>query len=549
LSEKTISEKLLDFGFSQDEAKTYFSILRAGPCTASAVSRKLGFYRMRAYRILKFLEERGAVEVIVGRPVKFVAVPLTRITEKLLEEEKTKIFEMEKSRKEIEEYWRKAQTEVEALQEPRFRIIQRRKQVYEFLFEMIRGIKKEISIFTTRNDLQRLFFSGLDEQLRNLQPREFSKKILTQIDKEAIKVVESYMGNAEVRHVVMPANVRFVIVDGEVLSTFAMDDSMSMTTYEDTALWTDSEVYVKTMKTFFDSLWKMAPNAREVMDALKTGGPLEEIRAIGTEEEYYKTFRDMVDSSKSEIVIMNKYLKEELIKPQDLDALAGRGVDVKILTQVSKDEFQYINQLLKFADIMHNPTMSEMQMVIVDKREALVRFYESGYMTWSNIKPHVRAMFEVFESAWASAVSAKKILPKFAEQQVLEQGLRLAAKTLETLGWIVSMPGQIDERKDGDYYFNMVAKRPEAQSTPLVLDLLIEDDAVGQIVELKTKSSNAMKSLRLLVASRSFNEEEIRIASFYGIRLIHAKEPEELAPAIVNEASRVIKTLGLSEGA
>ena len=49
------------FGFSRDEAEAYLLLLRAGPCPAGIVSRKLGIDRMKAYRTLKALEERGLV--------------------------------------------------------------------------------------------------------------------------------------------------------------------------------------------------------------------------------------------------------------------------------------------------------------------------------------------------------------------------------------------------------------------------------------------------------------------------------------------------------
>ena len=75
LSKKTVVDRLLDFGFSNDEAEIYFFLLRTGPCPASLVSRRLRFNRVKAYRILKALEEKGAVGAIIGRPTKFVATP------------------------------------------------------------------------------------------------------------------------------------------------------------------------------------------------------------------------------------------------------------------------------------------------------------------------------------------------------------------------------------------------------------------------------------------------------------------------------------------
>ena len=71
-----LSEKLIDFGFTKDEAEVYVFLSSMGPSPARVVSRRFDINRMRAYRTLKSLEEKGLVERIIGRPMRFVANPL-----------------------------------------------------------------------------------------------------------------------------------------------------------------------------------------------------------------------------------------------------------------------------------------------------------------------------------------------------------------------------------------------------------------------------------------------------------------------------------------
>lgn len=80
----------------------------------------------------------------------------------------------------------------------------------------------------------------------------------------------------------------------ETLATVSMDDSMSMTTQEDTGLWTDASSYVTVMKIFLNYLWRLSLEAREIVDAIKTGRELEEIRIIRTEKEYQETFSNIM---------------------------------------------------------------------------------------------------------------------------------------------------------------------------------------------------------------------------------------------------------------
>jgi len=66
LTLERLVERLRDFGFTRDEAEIFVFLLRAGPCPASVVARRFEISRMKAYRALKELEEKGLVHRIMG---------------------------------------------------------------------------------------------------------------------------------------------------------------------------------------------------------------------------------------------------------------------------------------------------------------------------------------------------------------------------------------------------------------------------------------------------------------------------------------------------
>jgi len=543
LSKKTVVERLLDFGFSNDEAEIYFFLLRTGSCPASLISRRLRFNRVKAYRILKALEEKGAVGAIIGRPTKFVATPLEKMTDQLLEEKKKTILEMEESRDEMVEYWRKIQTGVETLEEPRFRILQGRKQIYDFLIRMFERAETEISILTTRNDLQRFSFYGVSDPLES---GNLAKRLLTQVDRHGIETIENLLDFAEVRHIPLTTAMRLVIVDGsEVLNTFAMEDSMSMTTQRDIGLWTNAHNYVESMKIFFSSLWSAAPDARQVSEAVKAGKVPQRIRIIGTLQEYNETYKAMMESSKEEASIIEKDISRIPLSIRDVQGIMDRGVKIEILTQVDASSIAYTSQLAKYAQVRHQQTyMPELQLLVVDQRELLARvphLKTYGYTTWSNLEPHVQTMMQIFRDKWANSVPATEILPKLATEQKLLEGLRLAEKSLQALDWITEVPGQLATTTGTNISFTLVAKHKERPLNPVALDLLVEEDALGQIVELKAKARSVGASLQILASTRPFYKEESKLADLYGITLIYAIDPNDLATKIVNEAKRVLE--------
>jgi sugar-specific transcriptional regulator TrmB len=54
-----LEESLKEFGFNEEQARIYIFLSRIGPSPAGVVSLRFKINRMRAYRVLKSLEEKG----------------------------------------------------------------------------------------------------------------------------------------------------------------------------------------------------------------------------------------------------------------------------------------------------------------------------------------------------------------------------------------------------------------------------------------------------------------------------------------------------------
>jgi hypothetical protein len=339
--------------------------------------------------------------------------------------------------------------------------------------------------------------------------------------------------------------MRFIIVDeSEVLNTFAMDDSMSLSTREDLGLWTDGLDYVKAMKAFFDTLWRVSQDAREVMEAVKNGRAPQEIRTVSTQEDYGRTFKAMMNSGKEEAIILESQIGRLPLTLEELQEISGRGARIRLLTQVDLGNLPEIRRILGLAQVMHNPSAANLQLFIVDGREILLNipYLEAiGHAIWSNMKVYVDTMTQVFEDYWRESVPAKEILAKFSTQKVLIAGLELSEKSLKAAGWIVDVPGELVGKSGKSRSFSMVAKRADPPFGPLVLDLLTEEDALGPIVSLNAKARDLEPVLKLLASTRPLYKEEVRLADLYGIKPIYAIEAEELVANIVKEANHIFK--------
>jgi len=112
-----------------------------------------------------------------------------------------------------------------------------------------------VDIVATPRDLVRMSLWGIDDELKEIASSGIQVRILTQMEERNYEDLEGYM-DLDVHHVIFPAPIRSVTVDnGETLTTVAMDDSMSMTTRDDSGFWTDAPGFVASMRIFFDALW------------------------------------------------------------------------------------------------------------------------------------------------------------------------------------------------------------------------------------------------------------------------------------------------------
>ena len=280
LTSETIIKKLTKYGLSTDEAEIYIQLLLMGPSPAGALSKAIKINRMKAYRTLKRLEEKGFVETIIERPLRFSAKPLEELIGGFMEKERERLESLEITSKELETEWDNLREYHETPDTgPKFRILGGRRQVMEQIAQVCARAERSIFLMTTQNDLFRLSYSGLTETLTELSGKGVEIRILSHITGLDVDIGE-YFGVSEMRHTTFPATMRFVIVDErEALTTFTMDDSMSMTTKDDLGLWIDAPDYVKAISSSMDAIWDDSVPASDVISELKQTNAMKGVMA------------------------------------------------------------------------------------------------------------------------------------------------------------------------------------------------------------------------------------------------------------------------------
>jgi sugar-specific transcriptional regulator TrmB len=517
-----LHERLAEYGFTKEEAETYVFLAAMGPTSAGTVAKRFNYNRMKAYRLLNNLEEEGLVHSIVGRPVRYVVAPIEDIVSNRIEEASKRLSELQNSQSMlIEEIGKLERSERREDEEPRFRMYQGRQRVYELLASMCDRAENELRLITTPQDLLRLSLWGFEERFSQLTGTGKNVYLLTTVNEANLHEIEELSGSIDVRHMAIPTAIRFALIDEEeTLSSVAMDDSMSMTTQNDTGLWTNSQSFVSTMKTFYDALWSMAPEASTVINTILTGERPYEFITIRSFGEYSETFREMLERSTQSVDIIVKSI-------QDLPATVPKhesGKRVRVLTGVIESDSEELSSVMKYCEVKDPEATTDLSLLIVDGEETLLATSGKdlkGQAIWSNLDSYVDTMKVVFEGYWRGGKPAQEIYREVVERHNYEEVLDLVKELLAENGLSVRMGAAIRGASGVEYFFNMVFNDPSDPVKLFGLNLVIGDDVFSQVFELSARKMD-IKARVVLASIKPLPEEVVSLGKLYGITLIQS---------------------------
>ena len=527
-----LHDKLTAFGFTREEAEVYIFLTAMGPTPARVVARRFSINRMKAYRTLKDLEDRGLIQRIAGRPVQFAATPPEEVLRRSIDDAKQTLSGLEgDEEKVLEELARLRGQEQNVAEEPRFRIYQGRQQVYEFLSQMGDRVDEKMNLVTTSLDLLRLSLWGVDDRLIEMSRRGRRVRLLVPVEEADLGEVEKLAGHFEVRHISLDTPMRFALVDDkEILTSVAMDDSMSMTTNDDTALWTNSPSFISAIKIFYESLWALAPNAETMINSIKTGVEPQEFRALRDWDEYLSAFTSMIrDNSRSVDILVNR-LQDLPVSVSELETLL-RGKEVRVVASVDESTSDDVVVVASAHDLRHNTVDTDLTLLVVDSRECLLATsdWESmGQAVWSNLEPYVGTMSLVFGDYWKNGKPARL---RFMELSALHNTAEITEALKEAFtghGWSSDIPGYLVGSSGSTYGFTISATN-QGSGRRLGLNLALGDDAFKIVIEMSARKLDLGAATLVLASIKPFSEEILRLGSLYGITLIQADDSGNLA--------------------
>ncbi len=257
-------------GLSHYEALVFVNLARAGDATAREIARASGVNRVQTYRALDSLEGRGLVEVTLDRPKRYAARALNDAFDMIANEKREELEGLDVIRKSLLGAWPRIARGSRPTPSVRLQVIKGRAQIYQALRRFVGTAKREVLSFTTTKGIQRSYRAGVNEVLVDAIRRGVKPKLLTDIDRSNAALMSSVARTVPLRHVERQRG-RFIIVDGESIFAFLVQDERTIRGEAETALWTNSPDFVRAHVEFFEQAWAGGMPADERLRALRAG--------------------------------------------------------------------------------------------------------------------------------------------------------------------------------------------------------------------------------------------------------------------------------------
>lgn len=266
MSEPSIADRLLEYGLTETESTIYLYVAKRGPSPAGEIAKSLSIRRGQTYNVLKALQEKGIVETVPGRPIKFSAVPLPKAIDVLLEAHRQKERLMEKIKPELLTMWQSALlTRTEQVEEEKFQFLKGIEGIYRKAVEIIDESERNLAMIASEPALFHTDRLGVLERIHDISRRNIDVRVLAEVTPK-VRAIVKHMGKIATKSFSGYPSPHFLIVDGKQI-IFLTRPLESVDPREATAVWTNSPMLIKTMQHLFENIWSSARSVSEVLAA------------------------------------------------------------------------------------------------------------------------------------------------------------------------------------------------------------------------------------------------------------------------------------------
>jgi sugar-specific transcriptional regulator TrmB len=442
VSLENITKRFVDLGLSEEESAVLRDLYLAGESKAGDLARSSGLARIKVYRILDRLQEMNIVESTMGRPVIFSAITPDSAIERLIEHAARKLETMQVAREEVIKELARFKLQTRPQAEAKYRIIQGKQQIYPWIAKMAGSAASEILAYVERDDLRKIYYTDIPEELAKARKRGVKVKILTDVDYSLAATVKDYSGYADIRHTKIPGMSILLVVDESELVVSATTRAEGAA---DVALWMNGKNFVAGIKGLLGESWENAISAQTRINIMKEGGKaLQDILIVKGTQSIGEFYKSMLSRAKRQVLHISVPYDTELFGTLASDSLAwaGRKVEMQVLTAIDGSSLGDIKDLGKRCKVRHVDAKAGVNITIMDGEEVMLTPAAGGgaksrgqSAIWSNVRDYVEHYRIMFDNLWSSsAAMADRIALLEAQEKVAKMASSMR-QTLEGAGF------------------------------------------------------------------------------------------------------------------
>lgn len=278
-----ILEKALSrYGLSVNEVKTYLYLAGASEKKAAEISETVSLHRTETYKVLRDLGKRGLVFSVLGKPVRFAAVPPYRAIVQLLETQKMRIKLLEKEKADFIAVWSSIPKRIDKIESKEaMQVLEGRPQIILKAKELLENSQRSVQMFAPDRYLTLLVQGDFVDCLRRCS-YDMDIGLLVENSLKS-RVFCDQAGWANYRCCIRPVKKLpcFMISDAtELLAIYhkqVEDQKNIKRNCRIAALWTNCLAIVESMRVLFSELSGLGENLRERNEVFAPGARFEDL--------------------------------------------------------------------------------------------------------------------------------------------------------------------------------------------------------------------------------------------------------------------------------
>jgi sugar-specific transcriptional regulator TrmB len=248
MSETEVLSSLNEIGFTQYEAKVYSTLVSEGVSPAKDISNICGIPYGKIYEIITTLTNKGFVEMLPTKPMKYKAIDPDRLIKTIKQQSTEKLELAEKIiKKELGKTFDKNKKFLEM--ENSFWMLNGRMAINKKMEELFEKAQDHVYILTSESGLNRIKYYS--EVLRKLQAKGVNVVIcskLTEKNSECVKCIKPCSV-----HNVNSVDHHFISIDGEKSILFEpLPDDEHLRYGRDAGIFAHNTSFTQFVEQFFE---------------------------------------------------------------------------------------------------------------------------------------------------------------------------------------------------------------------------------------------------------------------------------------------------------